>query len=101
MCIVDEGVQCNQSLLIYPKVLKKNKKELLLQQRGDPEDDDGAYDGGAELAEETTPLDAQQREQPAAKGSTEETENEVHDEAKATTLHQLAGTEASETSNND
>ena len=31
----------------------------------------------------------------------EETENEVHDEAEATTLHQLAGTEASETSNND
>ena len=73
---------------------------LLLQQRGNPEDEDGANDGGTELTEETTPLDAQQREEPAAKGSTEEAKEEVPEEAHATTLHQLAGTEASETSDN-
>ncbi len=71
---------------------------LLLDQRGDPEDDDGTDDGGTELTEKSAPGDAEQVEQPAAKNTTEETQHTIHDEAVAATFHQLASTEASQTS---
>ena len=71
---------------------------LFLDQRSDPEDDDGTDDGCAELTEKATPGDAEQIKEPAAEDTTEETKNTVHDEAVAATFHQLAGTEASQTS---
>ena len=71
---------------------------LLLDQRGDPEDDDGTDDGCAELTEKATPGDAEQIEQPAAEDTTKETQHTIHDEAVAATFHQLAGAEASQTS---
>ena len=73
---------------------------LLLEERGNPEDDNGADNGCAKLSENAAPLNAQHGEEPAAQGSAEETQNEVHDEAEAATFHQLAGAEASETSDN-
>ena len=74
--------------------------QLLLEEGGNPEDDDSTYDGCAKLSEDAAPLNAQHGEEPAAQGSAKETQNEVHDEAEATTFHQLASAEASETSNN-
>ena len=55
-------------------------------------------DGGTELTEKAAPRDAEQVEQPAAEDTTEETQYTIHDEAVAATFHQLAGTEASQTS---
>ena len=71
---------------------------LLLNQRGDPEDDDGTNDGCAELTKNTAPGDAKQVEQPATKDTAEETQHTIHDEAIAATFHQLASAEASQTS---
>ena len=71
---------------------------LLLDQRGDPEDDDSTDDGGTKLTEKATPGNAEQVEQPAAENTTEETQHTIHDEAVAATFHQLAGAEASQTS---
>ena len=71
---------------------------LLLDQRGDPEDDDGTDDCGAELTEKAAPGDAEQVEQPAAQDTTKETQHTIHDEAVAATFHQLASAEASQTS---
>ena len=71
---------------------------LFLNQRGDPEDDDGTDDGGTELTKKAAPGDAEQVEQPATEDTTEETKNTVHDEAVAATFHQLASAEASQTS---
>ena len=69
--------------------------ELLLDQRCDPKDDDGTDDGGTKLTEKAAPGDAEQVEQPTAEDTTEETQHTIHDEAVATTFHQLAGAEAS------
>ena len=71
---------------------------LLLDQRSNPEDDDGTDDGGTELTKKAAPGDAEQVEQPAAKDTTKETQHTIHDEAVAATFHQLAGAEASQTS---
>ena len=71
---------------------------LLLDQRGDPEDDDGTDDGCAELTEKAAPGDAEQIKEPTTEDTTEETKNTVHDKAVAATFHQLAGAEASQTS---
>jgi hypothetical protein len=71
---------------------------LFLNQRSNPEDGDCTNDGCAKLTKDASPSDAQQIEQPAAKGSAEETKHTVHDDAIATTFHQLASAEASQTS---
>jgi len=71
---------------------------LFLDQRGDPEDDDGTDDGCAELTEEATPRNAKQIEQPTTEDTSEETQYTIHDEAIAATFHQLASAEASQTS---
>ena len=60
---------------------------LLLQQRGHPEDDDSTDNGRAKLPEQTTPLYSEEREEPTAERASEETQQEIHDEAEATTLH--------------
>ena len=77
---------------------EKSAHLLLLEERGYPQDDDGTDDGSCELSDDAAQLNLQQREQPAAQGTAQQTQNQVHDEAEAAALHQLAGTEASETS---
>ena len=74
------------------------EKVLLLDQRGDPKNDDGTDDGDTELTEKAAPGDAEQIKEPAAEDTTEETQYTIHDEAVAATFHQLAGAEASQTS---
>ena len=73
---------------------------LLLEERGYPQDEGSADDGCAELSEKTTPLDAELLEEPAAEQTSEKTEDEIHDEAKASTLHQLACNETGKASDN-
>ena len=82
----------------YYKLWGSLPHSLLLDQRGDPEDDDGTDDGGTELTKKAAPGDAEQIEQPATEDTTEETQHTIHDEAVAATFHQLAGAEASQTS---
>ena len=77
------------------------KTYLLLEQRGYPEDGDGADDGCAELSEDAAPLYAELREQPAAEDTTEESQYEIHDEAEASAFHQLTGTEACQATNDN
>ena len=74
-----------------------NHGGLFLDQRGDPEDDDGTDDGCAQLAQEASPRDAHQIEQPTAEDTAKETQHTVHDETVAATFHQLASAEASQT----
>jgi len=47
---------------------------LLLEERSNPEDGDGTYDGSAELAQNATPRDADEREQPTAEHTTKQAE---------------------------
>ena len=71
---------------------------LFLEKRGNPEDSDSTDNGCSELSQDAAPLYAEQREQPAAERTAKETEHYVHDDAETTTFHQLASTEASQTS---
>ena len=82
-------------------ITKNFPQGLLLQQRSYVEDGYGTHDGGTQLTEQATPFDAQQIENPAAQGTTEETQQQIHKEAKAAAFHQLTGTETGQTSNNN
>ena len=60
---------------------------LFLDQRGDPEDDNGTDNGYAELTQETTPRKAEQVEQPTTEDTSKEAQYTIHDEAVAATFH--------------
>ena len=71
---------------------------LFLDQRGKPKDNDSTDDGCAELTKEAAPGNAEHVKQPATKDSTKQSKHNIHDDAETATFHQLAGTEASQTS---
>ena len=71
---------------------------LFLDQRCNPEDNDCTDDGCAELTKDAAPRNAEHVKQPATEDSTKETKHHIHDETETATFHQLAGTEASQTS---
>ena len=74
---------------------------LLLDEGGNPQDGDGTDDGCAKLAQDATPLNAELTEKPATENTTKKAEDQIHDETESTTFHQLAGTEASQTTDNN
>ena len=71
---------------------------LFLDQRGKPKDNDCTDDGCAELTKDAAPGNAEHVKQPSTEDSTKETKHNIHDDAETATFHQLAGTEASQTS---
>ena len=81
-----------------PPVVLLRESPLLLEERGYPQDECSTDDGGAELAEKATPLDAELLEEPAAKRATEKSEDEIHDETEASTFHEFACAEAGKAS---
>ena len=83
---------------LFLEEIHRTFNTLLLEERSNPEDKSSTDDSCGELSQETTPRDAKQVEQPTAKCTTQETQHTVHDDAEATTLHQLASAEASQTS---
>ena len=73
----------------------------LLDKRSNPQDGHSANDGCSQLSEQSTPGDAQLFEQPASNQTAKESKYEIHNEAEASTFHQLTSAKASQTSNND
>ena len=82
----------------HPLIVLLREPPLFLEERGYPQDESSADDGGAELSEKATPLDSELLEEPATERAAEESEDEVHDEAEAATFHEFACAEAGKAS---
>ena len=70
---------------------------LLLHLRNNPEDDDCTYHSADEFSEPACNANAQEAEEPAAEGTAENTDDEVHHQAQSAALHQFAGAESGQT----
>jgi hypothetical protein len=74
---------------------------LFLNQRGNPQNGYGTHNGRAQLTQDSTPLDAELTKQPTTDKAAKQAQHQIHDESETATLHQLAGTEASQTTDNN
>ena len=60
-------------------------------------DNYGTDDSCGKLSQKAAPRNSEQREQPAAEHTAQQTEHDVHNQAETAAFHQLASAEASQT----
>ena len=61
------------------------------EEAGDPEEDDGTYDGGYEVADYSGWGDAEEAEEPAAKDASDDAYDEIDNPAETAAAHEFSG----------
>ena len=61
------------------------------EEAGDPKEEDGAYYGGDEVADDSGRCDAEEAEDPAAEDAADDAYDEINYPAEATTAHEFTG----------